>query len=72
MANITDQLGFTMVYTSPYSPHSVIERCHIFLKNSIKKVRHTYEIDWDNLAHVAMMAYNIFPHTAAGESPFLG
>ena len=26
--------------------------------------------DWDHLAHIAMMAYNIFPHTATGESPF--
>ena len=41
MAYIADQLGFTKVYTAPYSPHlnSVIERCHNFLKNSIRKLR---------------------------------
>ena len=39
MAYITDQLGFTKVYTSPYSPHSnfVVERCHCFLKNQLGK-----------------------------------
>ena len=38
MAYIADQLGFTKVYTSPYSPcsNSVSERCHNFLKNSGK------------------------------------
>ena len=72
MAYITGQLGFTKVYTSPYSPHSnsVVERFHSFLKNSIRKMRCNHETDWDLLAHIAMMVYNIFPHTAAGESPF--
>ena len=72
MANIADQLGFTTFYTSPYSPcwNSVIERCHNFLKNSISKMRCNYETDWDHLAHIAVMAYNIFPHKATGESPF--
>ena len=71
MAYIADQLGFTKVYTSSYSPHSnsVIERCHSFLKNTIRKMRCNYETDWDHLAHIAVMAY-IFPHTATGESPF--
>ena len=72
MAYIADQLGFTKVYTLPYLPHSnsVIERCHNFLKNSIRKMRCNYETDWDHLAHIAVMAYNIFPHTTTGESPF--
>ena len=37
MSYIAEQLGFTKVYTSPYSPksNSFIERCHSFLKNSI-------------------------------------
>ena len=26
--------------------------------------------DWDQLAHLVVMAYNVFPHTATGESPF--
>ena len=72
MAYITYQLVFTKVYTSPYSQHcnSVIERCHNFLKNSIRQMRCNYETDWDHLAHTAVMACNIFPHTATGESPF--
>ena len=62
MAYIADQLGFTKVYTSPHSPHlnSVIERCHNFLKNSITTLRCNYETDCDHLAHIAVMAYNIF------------
>ena len=61
---ITDQIGFTEVYTSPYSPclNSVIERCHNFLKNSIRKLRCNLERDLDQLAHNALIAYNIF-HT---------
>ena len=71
MAYIADQLGFAKVYTSPYSPHSnsVVEKCHSFLKNLIRKMRCNYETDWDHLAHIAMMAYNIFPHSAIGDSP---
>ena len=62
MTYIADQLGLTKVYTSPYSPHSnsVIERCHNFLKNSIRKMRCNYETDWDHLTHIAVMAHNIF------------
>ena len=72
MAHSADQLGFIKVYISPYSPHSnlVVERCHSFLKSSIRKMRCNYETDWDHLAHIAVMAYNIFPHTATGKSPF--
>ena len=72
MAYIADQLGFSKVYTSPYSPHSnsVIERCHSFLQNSNRKMRCNYKTDWDHLACIAIMVYNIFPHTATGESPF--
>ena len=45
IAYIADQLGFTKVYTSPYSPHSnsVGERCHSFLKKSIRKMTCNYE-----------------------------
>ena len=72
MAYVADQLGFIKVYTSPYSTHSnsVVERCHSFLKNSMRKMKCNYEADWDQWAHIAMKAYTIFPHTAAGESPF--
>ena len=72
MAYITDQLGLIKVYTSPFSPHSnsVVDRCHSFLKNSIRKMRCNYETDLDHLAHNAVMAYNIFSHTVTGESPF--
>ena len=72
MSYIADQLSFTKVYTSPYSPKSngVIDRCHSFLNNSIKKMRCYYDAEWDEPIHKAKMAYNIFPHSAAGEHPF--
>ena len=72
MFYIADQLGFTKVYTSPYSPksNSIIKRCHSFLKNSIRKMRCNHDAEWDELIHIARMAYNIFPHSAAGETMF--
>ena len=72
MAHITDQLGFTQVYTSPDSPcsNSVIERCCNFLGSSVGKLRCSYEIDWDQLAHITVMAYDICPHTPTGGGPF--
>ena len=72
MSYIADQLGFTKVYTSPYSPksNSVIERCHSFLKNSIRKLRCNNNAEWDDLIHIAKIVYNIFPYSAAGETPF--
>ena len=72
MAFIADQLEFTKVQTSPYSPclNSVIERCHNFLKDSFRKLRCNLETDWDHLVHIAVMAYNVFPHTTTDESPF--
>ena len=72
MSYIAEQLSFTKVYASPYSPksNSIIERCHSLLKNSIRKMRCNHGVEWDELVHIAKMAYNIFPHSAAGESPF--
>ena len=72
VAYIADELGFTKVYPSPYSPssNSVIERGHDFLKKSIRKLRCNYETCWDYLVHIAVMACNIFPHTTTGESLF--
>ena len=72
MSYIAEQLGFTKVCTSPYSPksYSIIERCHSFLKNSVRKMRCNHDVKWDELVHIAKMAYNIFPLSAAGESPF--
>ena len=72
MSHIADQLGFTKVYTSPYSPksNSIIERCHRFLKHSTRKMRGNHDAEWDELIHITKMAYTIFPHSAAGESLF--
>ena len=69
MSYIADQLGCTKVYTSPYSPKSngIIDRCHSFLKNLIRKMRCHHDAEWDKLVHIAKIAYNIFPHSAAGE-----
>ena len=72
MSFIADQLGFTKVYTSPYTPksNSIIKRCHSFLKNSIRKMSCNHDVEWDELVHIAKMVYTIFPHSAAEESPF--
>ena len=72
MSYIADQLVFTKVYTSPYSPksNSIIERCHSLHKNSSRKMRCNHDMEWDELAHIAKMAHIIFPHSATGESPF--
>ena len=61
MIYITEQLGFTKVYTSLYSPksNSLIERCHSFLKSSLRKMRFNHDAEWDELVHIAKMAYNI-------------
>ena len=31
---------------------------------------YNHQIDWDEIAHIATMAYTIFPHSSAGEVPF--
>ena len=33
-------------------------------------MRCNHDAEWDELGHIAKMAYNIFPHSAARESPF--
>ena len=48
----------------------VIKRCHSFLKNSIRKIRCNHDAEWDELIHIAKMAYSIVPCSALGESPF--
>ena len=63
MSYIADQLDFTKVYTSPSLPksNSIIERCHSFLKNSIRKMRCNHDAEWDELTHIAKIAYIYFP-----------
>ena len=60
---ITDQLGFTKVYTSPYSPksNSTNERYHSFLKNSVRKVRYNHDAESDELVHITKMAVQYIP-----------
>ena len=47
MSYIAEQLGFTKVYTSPYSAKSnnINEWCHSFLKNSIRKMRCNHDAE---------------------------
>ena len=47
-----------------------MEHTHSFLKASLRKFICNYNIDRDELTHVAMMAYNVFPHSSAGDAPF--
>ena len=67
---LAKELGFIRVYTSPYTPtgNSIIECMHSFLKASIRKLTCNNEVDWDKTVDIGSMAYNIFPHSWAGES----
>ena len=51
MTYIAEQLSFTKVYASPYSPksNSIIKRCHSFLKSSIMKMKCNHDAEWDEL-----------------------
>ena len=63
MSYIAESVGFTEVYTSPYSPksNSIIERCHSFLKNAIRKMRCNHDAEWDKLIHIAKWLTIYFP-----------
>ena len=67
-----NKLGFIKVFFLPYTPtgNSIIEQTHAFLKASLRKLICNHNIDWDGIAHVATMAYNVFPHFSTGEAPF--
>ena len=69
---LAKELGCIKVYTLPYIPtgNSVIEWTHAFLKTSLRKFIYNHNTDWDEIAHIATMAYNVFPHSSAGETPF--
>ena len=41
-----------------------------FSEGISKKLISNHHIDWDEIAYIATMAYNIFPHSSAGEAPF--
>ena len=47
-----------------------MEWTHVFLKASLTKLICNHNIDWNEIAHVTTMAYNIFPHSSAGEAHF--
>ena len=66
---LAKELGFIKVYTSSHTTtsNSVIEYIHPYLKPSISTLICNHNTDWDELAHVAMMAYNVFPHSSAGK-----
>ena len=59
------------MYTSPYTrtDNSIIEQTYVFLKVSLGKPICSHQIDWDEIAVIATMAYNVFPHSSAGEAP---
>ena len=55
---LVEKLGFIKVYTS-HTGNSVIEQMHSFLKASLPKLICNHNIDWDELTHVAVVAYNV-------------
>ena len=69
---LAEELGFIKVYSYPntLTGNSVIECTHSFLKAPIRKLISNHNINLDELAHVAMMAYNVFLHSSTGEAPF--
>ena len=64
------QLGFIKVYTSPHTltGNSVIEQTHAYLKTSLRKLICTHNIDLDEQAPIATMAYEVLPHSSAERS----
>ena len=58
------------MYTLPYTPtgNSLIEWTHTFLKASPRKLIFNHHRDWDEIAHITSMAYNVFMHFSAREA----
>ena len=48
----------------------MIEWVHSFLNASLRKLICYHNTDWDEIAHMVMNAYNVFPYLSAGEVPF--
>ena len=48
----------------------IIEQTHSFLEAPIRKLFCNHHIDWEEIAHIATVAYNVFPHCSAGEASF--
>ena len=69
---LANKLGFVKVYTLPYTPtgNSMIGWTLHYLKASLRKLICNHNIDWDEIAYVVTMAYNIFLHSSAEEAPF--
>ena len=45
-------------------------RTHAFLKASLRKILCNHNTDWDDIAHIAAVAYNVFWHSSSEEAPF--
>ena len=69
---MAEELGFVKICTSPYTPkgNSIVEHTHSFLKASFRKLICNHQVDWDQTVHIATMAYNVFPNSSSGKSPF--
>ena len=69
---IAKELGVEFkCYTAPYHPQSNgrIEGFHHFLKSCMTKHIST-TMEWDQVVHLAIAAYNFFPNEHSKESPF--
>ena len=69
---VVNELCFIKVYNSPYTPtgNSIIEWTHAFLMASPRKLIFNHQIDWDEIAHITSMVYNVFPHSSVGKALF--
>ena len=65
---LATELGFTKVYTSSFTPSGnlIIERMHSFLKASLSTMICNHNIDWESIANIAAIVYNVFPHPLSG------
>ena len=70
---LAKELGFRKLYTYLYTPtgNSVIERTHSFLKGWLKKIICNCNTYWDDIAHIAAMACNVFSTFFIRWSPIL-
>ena len=73
MQEVCDTLGLKHIFSPVYTPQSNgrLEGWHRFFKACIAKHIRSRGVEWDELAPLAVSAYNFFPCQSSKESPFI-
>ena len=71
LGKVAEELGMKQIFSSPYYPkgNSHIENFHNFLKTCIHK-HVCNNIEWDDVTHLALAAYNFIPNHHSKECTF--